>query len=392
MATVTNPSPVRLPLVRWRNRLSYLRYEPTVIVAILLTLALTYLVLTPVGAMVLDTIRVQTHDSSSVGLTVGQITDYFLQRTFSSRVSSVLFWEPLTRTLIVSIAVSAIAIPLGTLLAWLLVRTDLPGRRWLSSAMVVPYMLPSWTFAVAWLNLFKNRRLGGLPSFAESLGFVPPDWLAYGPVPIIICEALHLFPFAFLLFGSALRSLDTQLEESARILGARGRTITRRIVLPLLLPSLLSALLLTFSRVLGSFGTPYILGSGVKYTMLPTSLYSAFRTGSPGVAAVIGLVMILLGVSLVALDMYFVREYRRFVTIGGKGGVPRHCQAWQSERSAHSPGMDHPRDRAADPPGNALPLDGDEASRRVHAGQLHAAVLVLSGADSAARAGRFLPE
>jgi iron(III) transport system permease protein len=299
------------------------RSDPSPIAAALLAAALAWLVLAPIGSMLIDTVRVQVRDSATTGLRTGEWTLSFLQRTFTSRVSGVLFWTPLANTIVVAALVSLIALPLGAGLAWLTVRTDLPGRRFLSSVMVVPYMLPSWTFAVAWLTLFKNRRLGGLPSFAESFGFAPPDWLAYGALPIVICEALHLFPFAFLLFGNALRSVDTQLEESGRVLGASGGVIARRIILPLLRPALLSAFLLIFSRVLGSFGTPYILGSGVKFMMLPTALYGSFKIGSPGVAAVIATVTIALGISLLALDVFFVREFTRFVTMGGKGSLRR---------------------------------------------------------------------
>jgi iron(III) transport system permease protein len=117
--------------------------------------------------------------------------------------------------------------------------------------------------------------------------------------------------------------VDTQLEESGRVLGASGGVIARRIILPLLRPALLSAFLLIFSRVLGSFGTPYILGSGVKFMMLPTALYGSFKIGSPGVAAVIATVTIALGISLLALDVFFVREFTRFVTMGGKGSLRR---------------------------------------------------------------------
>jgi len=299
------------------------RSDPSPIAAALLAAALVWLVLAPIGSMLIDTVRVQVRDSATTGLRTGEWTLSFLQRTFTSRVSGVLFWTPLANTIVVAALVSLIALPLGAGLAWLTVRSDLPGRRILSSVMVVPYMLPSWTFAVAWLTLLKNRRLGGLPSFAESFGFAPPDWLAYGALPIVICEALHLFPFAFLLFGNALRSVDTQLEESARVLGASGGVIARRIILPLLRPALLSAFLLIFSRVLGSFGTPYILGSGVKFMMLPTALYGSFKIGSPGVAAVIATVTIALGISLLALDVFFVREFQRFVTMGGKGSLRR---------------------------------------------------------------------
>lgn len=306
-------------LRRVRNALWSLKYEPTAMVAALMTILLTYLVIAPIASMILDTVRVSLKDSAVIGMARGTFTTYFLKRTFSSRVSQVLFWTPLARTLLVSAFVALFAIPLGALMAWLTIRTDLPGRKFISSIMVIPYMLPSWTFAVAWLNLLKNRRMGGAPGILENLGFSPPNWLSYGAVPIIVCEALHLFPFAFLLFGNALRSVDVQLEESARILGAPRSTITRRIILPLLKPALMSALLLTISRVLGSFGTPYILGSVVKYHLLPTALYNSFKIGSPGVAAVVASVTILIGVMLVAVDTWFVREFKRYITIGGKG-------------------------------------------------------------------------
>ena len=308
---------------RLRSGLSSLRYEPTILVAVLITLILVYLVLAPIASMLLDTVRVTLKDSAFTGLPPGSFTFYFLNRTFLSRLSQVLFWAPLWRTLLVASCVAVIAIPLGAIMAWLTIRTDLPGKKFISSIMVIPYMAPSWTFAVAWLNLFKNRRIGGSPGILENLGIAPPNWLAYGLIPIIVSEALHLFPFAFLLFGNALRSIDIQLEESARILGAPRGVITRKIVVPLLKPALMSALLLTVSHVLGSFGTPYILGSPVKYYLLSTTLYNSFKVGSPGVAAVIAAVTVLIGILLVLVDAWSVREFKRYVTIGGKGSMNR---------------------------------------------------------------------
>lgn len=325
--SVLTGTPARVDLKtaaqRLWNRVLYLWHDPTQALALLLIVLLAYLVLAPIGSMVLDSVRVQARDLNAGAAAVGDWTMNYLNRTLISNMSGILLWDPLVRTLTVSIAVSVIALTLGGLLAWLVMRTDVLGRRWLAAALAIPYMLPSWTFAVAWLTIFKNRRIGGLPGFAEALGFTPPDWLAYGAIPIIISEVFHYFPFAFLLFGTAMRSLDTQLEESARILGAPRWTILRRIVAPLLLPSLMSALLLIFSRTVGTFGTPYLLGAPVKYTVLATSLYSNFKSGGTGVMAVIALVMIILGMSMVALDTYVVRNYRRFVTVGGKGALRR---------------------------------------------------------------------
>lgn len=309
-----------LQSLRLRNQLRSISTDPTRILAVVLTAVLAYLVLAPIGAMLRDAVTVQFRDQAQTGQSLGEFTLYYLERTFSSKVSSVLFWKPLTNTLTVSVLAMVLSLVMGVLVAWLVVRTNIPGRRWLAPVMVVPYILPSWTFAMAWLTLFKNRRIAGVNGVAETLGFSPPDWLAYGLLPIVVCMAFHLFPLVFLLFGSALRSFDARLEESARILRASPMVIMRRIILPLMLPSLMSSVLLTFSRTVGSFGTPYILGLPVRYNILSTSLYGSIKTGSQGVSAVLTSVMVLLGISMVVIDMIFVREFRRFITIGGKGG------------------------------------------------------------------------
>jgi iron(III) transport system permease protein len=319
-ATKSKQTKLPAPLLRVWNRLLYLRYDPTQIMAGVLTVVLAYLVLAPIGAMLLTAFRVQFRDVRQIGQPVGEFTLYYLERVFASRVSSLLFWTPLFNTITVAVLVLLLTLIMGILTAWLIVRTDMPAPRWLASGMIIPYVLPSWTFALAWLSIFKNRRIAGVPGIAESFGFSPPDWLAYGLLPIVICLAFHYYPLVFLLFGGALRSLDSQLEESARILNASRLAILRRIVMPLMLPALMSAVLLTFSRAVGTFGTPYILGSPVRFDILSTSLYGSIRTGTSGVAAVLTGVMVILGVSMVVLDIYMVREARRFVTVGGKGG------------------------------------------------------------------------
>src|SRR5690606_19896621 len=144
------------------------------------------------------------------------------------------------------------------------------------------YMLPSWTFALAWKTLFSNRTTGGTQSWMESFGFNPPDWLAYGQLPITLILALHYTPFVILLFGNALRQFDSQLEDSARIMGASQATVARRIILPLMLPSLVSACTLIFAKALGDFGVAYVLGVPVNYNVLATSLFRVISTGQSG--------------------------------------------------------------------------------------------------------------
>lgn len=104
------------------------------------------------------------------------------------------------------------ALVIGGSLAWLVVRTDMPGRKIINQLAVVPYIMPSWTLAQAWLVFFKNRLSGGTPGVYEYLtGNSPPNWLSYGPVPIILCCALHYYTFFFLFVSAALVSIDSNL-------------------------------------------------------------------------------------------------------------------------------------------------------------------------------------
>src|SRR5207237_10069323 len=137
-----------------------------------------------------------------IGQDSGSSTTYSPTRVCTAPISRLLFWQPLINTLVSAVGVTVCALTLGGLLAWLVVRTDLPGRAWFGTALVVPYMMPSWTFALAWLTLFKNRTVAGQAGFLENMGVAPPDWLAYGALPIAATLGLHYFPFAFLLIGT----------------------------------------------------------------------------------------------------------------------------------------------------------------------------------------------
>ena len=101
-------------------------------------------------------------------------------------------------------------------------------------------------------------------------------------------------------------------------MGAKTKVIWSKIILPLLIPTTMSVLLLTVARTLGTFATPYILGTPAKYTLLSTSLYSSVRSNDSGVVAVIAIVLSLIGVMLLLVDIWVVRKWQRFVTVGGR--------------------------------------------------------------------------
>ena len=258
---------------RLRYKLRIAASEPTTLIGIMMAALFAYLIVVPIIAMLLDAVTVQLGDERRIEADVGGLTWYYLERTFTSRVAHNLFWGPLVNTLSVALGAIVVAMAVGGTLAWLLARTDMFGRRWFATALIVPYMLPAWTFALAWTTLFKNRTVGGQAGWLETFGFSPPDWLAYGRVPVTIILALHYAPFIILLFGNALRRFDSQLEDSARILGAGRLTVMRQVILPLMRPALMSAMVLIFAKCLGEFGVPYVLGLPVAFDTLATSLY-----------------------------------------------------------------------------------------------------------------------
>lgn len=308
---------------RLRYRVRLAMREPTTLIGVVLALLFAYLIILPIVSILLDSVQTQFGDERRTATDVGGWTSYYLQRTFTSPIARDMFWEPLWNTLSVAVSTIAISIVLGGSLAWLVSRTDMFGRRWFATALIVPYMLPAWTFALAWTTLFKNRTVGGQQGWLEAIGLTPPDWLAYGRVPITIILALHYTPFVILLFGSALRRFDSQLEDSARILGAGRGRIAWSIVLPLMKPALISALVLIFAKCLGEFGVAYVLGLPVKFDVLATSLYRNIGSRQTGVAGVLAGAIMLMGILTLLIDAWLVREARRYVTVGSKGTMNR---------------------------------------------------------------------
>lgn len=323
LGTPTAAPGMKLQPARLRYWIKVNMTDPTALLAVGLLVVFIYLIASPILLLLGDAIRVQFAEQVRTGLPHGAFTTYYLERALFSPISRDIFWEPLVNTAEIAVGAIAVSLVVGAPLGWLLSRTDLPGKSWYSTALIVPYMLPSWTFALAWSTLFSNRTTGGTASWMESMGFAPPDWLAYGQLPITMILALHYTPFVILLFGNALRQFDSQLEDSARIMGAGRFHVARRIVLPLMLPSLVSACTLIFAKCLGDFGVAYILGVPVGYDVLATSLFRTISTGQAGMSAVLAGTIVLLGMLSIVIDMRLLKEAGRFQTIGSKGSMNR---------------------------------------------------------------------
>ena len=132
--------------------------EPTTVIGILMALLFAYLIVGPILSILTDAGTVQFGDERRTKSDLGSPTLYYLTRAFTSPVARDLFWEPLWNTLMVAAGAIVISMVVGGILAWLIPRTDMFGGRWFATALIVPYMLPAWTFALAWTCLLYTSR------------------------------------------------------------------------------------------------------------------------------------------------------------------------------------------------------------------------------------------
>ncbi len=299
---------------------------PQAILAALLLVILTYLVVTPLFAVLTTSLTWQPGDTRLAGpdIEVGRFTIYHWQRVLNSTLTRNLIVLPMMRTLAVALGVMVIVTLVGGALAWLVVRTDIAFKGAISTLSVLPYVLPSWTIALAWLTLFRNRGVGAPRGFLEyALGWQAPEWLVYGGLPIVIALGIHYFPFGFLFFSGALKNLNTELEESADVLGlSRWQTLTR-ITFPIIMPAIFSVLLLAFARTIGTFGTPAILGLPVRYYVVATQIYSLNLTGREGQAYVVALALMAVAAVGLYINFRVLGTRKSFDLVSGKGGRSR---------------------------------------------------------------------
>ncbi len=282
---------------------------------------LLVLVITPLFEVVRDALSFQAYDLSyHPEATEGQFTLFHLQRVFTGRLSKALFYKPLLNSLMVGAGVTVLAVLIGSGLAWLMVRTDLPFRGFFATMAVVPYMMPSWVLALAWMTLFKNDRVGGADGMVTYFfGVSPPDWIAYGLFPIIICLALHYYAYSYLLVSGALMTVDSELEEAGAICGLSRFRRLWRITVPLLLPALGSAVVLTFIRILGTFGTPALLGLPVRFFTFSTQIYASLNARNAGDGYVLALVLVAIAILFITINSRVLGVRRSYVTVTGKG-------------------------------------------------------------------------
>ena len=182
-------------------------------------------------------------------------------------------YQALLNSFIIAMGTTIGSTIIGTFFAWLVTRTDLPYKKFMKGMFLVPFMLPSFIGALAWKMLLSPRAGYINRFFMDTFGFDSPIFNIYSYAGIILVEIMYLFPFVFIQVCGALERMDPTLEESARISGAGLGTITRKITIPLVMPSILSGALLIMLYSMAHFGTVAVLGIENGIFNIPTLIY-----------------------------------------------------------------------------------------------------------------------
>jgi len=234
------------------------------------------------------------------------------------------FWLPFGRSLLVSTLACIFAVLFGGVTAYLLARTNMKLKRFISATFIFPYIMPQWTLALFWKNLFISTACTGgyVGEFQKIFGWAAPQWFVFGFFPIALILGLHYAPFAYILFGGVLQNMDSNLEEAATILGIpKWKTFTK-VTIPMLKPALLSTILLVFSSAMSSYSVAVTLGNPVNYYVLATKMQTMLTgTGrNSGQGYVMAIVLILIGLVILTLNQIQTGSRKQFTTVSGKSG------------------------------------------------------------------------
>ena len=233
------------------------------------------------------------------------------------------FWLPLARSMGMAVVACLIAVISGGVLAFLIARTNMPFKKFISTVFVFPYIMPSWSLAMFWENFFKNTSIPASPGMGllQSVTTIcAPEWMVYGFFPTAMVMGIHYAPFAYILIGGILRNMDANLEEAATILKASRAKIVWRITLPIVAPAMVSTILLVFASSLSTYTVPSFLCKTNPSYFLSLTMRSALSTGKMGEGYVMATVLLIFSVTILLVNNAFTRSRKGFTTVSGKSG------------------------------------------------------------------------
>ena len=273
-----------------------------------------WLVFVPLGSL----IYISLAEDTPIG-PGGFTLDNFIN-AYADRHLLVLF----RNSMIYGIGTAVVTLVMGAGVAWVVERTDAPGRGAFHVMSLMSFAIPGLLTTMAWILIF-SPNIGWLNKLMMSwFGLSEAPVNIYTMTGMIWALSSHYFPLAYLLMGPAFRVLDVRMEEAATVSGARNWQVATRVTLPLLRPAILSTLLLLFVRGIESFEVPRLLGIPADISVFTTEIQNATTEVPPafGIGAALGMTLLLICVLGVFLYRRATADASAYATVTGKGYQP----------------------------------------------------------------------
>lgn len=300
------------------NKLKTFFSKPQNVILLVMGIICTFTTIAPIIAILLDTVKIHagTIDEHLTGQSEGWTFVNYID-LFTSKLAKTNLWDPLLNTLILSVMACVVSILYGGIFAFLVTRTNLRFKKYLSAIFIFPYIMPQWTLAMVWKNMFESAAICGTRDglLAGLFGIRMPIWWCQGMFPSVVVLGLHYAPFAYILIGGIFRNMDANLEEAATILNTPKWKIMMSVTLPLVRPAILSTILLVFGSAMGSYPVPHYL----KLSTLSTK-YLEINAKYAGEASILAVIMMALGIAIMYLNQRSLKSRKNYTTVSGKSG------------------------------------------------------------------------
>ncbi len=284
-------------------------------------IALVYLLIVPMGAQLYASLRGPTLPYVE-GATTG--IQNFIEISDASGLGVTI-----RDTGIFVLGSVAVSFAIGLTFAWLVERTDFPGRSFLFVMILIPFIMPQIVRAQAWLLMLSPKT--GIVN--EGIRAILPFWERGPIIPqsmfgMVLVQGLGGGIFFFLMLSAMLRNMDSSLEEAGRVSGAGIWQIIRRVTLPILRPGVLAVLLLSIIHTLGVFEVPLLFGIAAGANIFSLRIWNAIQGSGEelplyGIASAYGIVFLLLTSLLFVIYAFATRQASRFATVGSRGFRPQ---------------------------------------------------------------------
>jgi len=276
----------------------------------------TYLALIPLFFLLWQSFFTPRTATKAAEFTLGNYVT-----TYSSTETVRLFFNSIE----FAAGASIFAFLVGTLLAWMNERTNTPFKTLFYALSIIPLIIPSILFTVAWI-LLASPKIGILNLALQ--GVFNTDYVffnVYSIAGMIWVDGLHYSPMAFLIMTAAFRSMDPSLEESAMMSGAGIFQIVYRITLKLTWPAIFATMLILFVRATESFEVPALLGLPVGIQVFTSAIYQAIHhyPSQVGLASTYAVTLLLITTVGVYLQSRLSTKGSKYSTMTGKGYRPR---------------------------------------------------------------------